>query len=1113
MNMVKLVIWILAAVLAGSVQAATIRVTTNLDVVAEDGLCSLREALLNHAGADQSGSTDCVAGGSAASTIIIDQSLAGKTIDLGGTALPDIIRNVEIFGPVPGNPDQLTIDAQHDSQIFVIRQAGDVIVQGLTLRRGRMSGPGGAVAITDGAQVVMDRLRILDSEATTSGGAVYLQSSFLILSRSTVAGNVAGSRGGAIDNNNGELRLADVLLSGNVAARGGGVATRGEDSALEIEHSTIASNSAGTSGGGLYIEGGDAILISNSTISLNQAPKSAGIDVYSLVVSPAGTVTLLHTTVARNRASSPSGAGAIGLDLSSSSPTQVQLVNSLLIQDRASETACDDDGRPASLVNIGSLASDASCHTAVAAPADFMIGPLIDNGGSAPTHMLHLGSVAINAGGDCPADQDLSVDQRREPRPGAGSTACDLGAVEVQGPPTIFVPASDLGLDITTSVASAAPDDLIDIALTAENLALDFATGVKVQVQIPAGLELLAATPGQGSFNPAAGIWTIDELPVNVPVELALQLKMLASGTSTLTAEVFADQDDPDPGNNSALVEITRLSPRGPSIVDTTLDVLAEDGLCSLREAIINTSNNDQSGSTDCARGGLSPDLILFDDSLVGATITLAGEPLPSLIDDVIVQGPVEGNPAGLVIDGDSASRILDIRAGAEVSIRNLSLINSRLSEAFESGGGVRIEEASNVLMESVRLTGHQGDLESNSGAAILVWESSLQLVDCEISGNSTGGAGAGILAIEAILTLSGCSVSQNQAFAGSAIYGSGTQVLIDHSTIAENQAVTSGSIYYVGGPFTLRNSTVSSNLSGEVVGGLLIAPQSVVLEQVTMANNHASAPAENLEQWGVSDHLLMPDLGTGDDIPLIMNGVLFVNEGSPNPGCILQTATPSVENSLGTDSSCTGTAATAAEIDLQPLADNGGPTRTHALGEQSVALDAAGDCGLLGIDSDQRGLPRPGSFTPACDIGAYERQGLPPETDLSITKTAVPAVAEPGDTVTFSIWASNLGPAAATGVRVTDVLPAGFDFVSAGATIGSYDVNSGLWTLGNLSDNQGALLQIIVTVNPAGPYANTATVTSDMIDPEPGNNSATAMVTVSGNEPEDQIFSDRFEL
>ncbi len=59
----------------------------------------------------------------------------------------------------------------------------------------------------------------------------------------------------------------------------------------------------------------------------------------------------------------------------------------------------------------------------------------------------------------------------------------------------------------------------------------------------------------------------------------------------------------------------------------------------------------------------------------------------------------------------------------------------------------------------------------------------------------------------------------------------------------------------------------------------------------------------------------------------------------------------------------------------LQPLADNGGATRTHALGDGSPAIDAGDNTASLAFDQRGGGYPRVVGV--AADIGAYERQSI----------------------------------------------------------------------------------------------------------------------------------------
>jgi PKD repeat protein len=78
-------------------------------------------------------------------------------------------------------------------------------------------------------------------------------------------------------------------------------------------------------------------------------------------------------------------------------------------------------------------------------------------------------------------------------------------------------------------------------------------------------------------------------------------------------------------------------------------------------------------------------------------------------------------------------------------------------------------------------------------------------------------------------------------------------------------------------------------------------------------------------------------------------------------------------------------------------LADNGGPTQTHALLAGSPALNAGSN--LLGLSTDQRGLDR--QVGAAVDIGAFE---FVPPPGVTITPTTGLVTTEAGGTATFSV-------------------------------------------------------------------------------------------------------------
>jgi uncharacterized repeat protein (TIGR01451 family) len=116
---------------------------------------------------------------------------------------------------------------------------------------------------------------------------------------------------------------------------------------------------------------------------------------------------------------------------------------------------------------------------------------------------------------------------------------------------------------------------------------------------------------------------------------------------------------------------------------------------------------------------------------------------------------------------------------------------------------------------------------------------------------------------------------------------------------------------------------------------------------------------------------------------------------------------------------------------------------------------------------------------------------------DLAVAKTVDDSTPNVGDTVTFTVALSDLGPDAATGVQLSDALPAGLAFVSATASQGSYSSANGVWTVGAVTTTTTQTLRVQAQVTSPDAQTNTATIShSDQLDPAAANNSAAAAIT-----------------
>jgi len=132
------------------------------------------------------------------------------------------------------------------------------------------------------------------------------------------------------------------------------------------------------------------------------------------------------------------------------------------------------------------------------------------------------------------------------------------------------------------------------------------------------------------------------------------------------------------------------------------------------------------------------------------------------------------------------------------------------------------------------------------------------------------------------------------------------------------------------------------------------------------------------------------------------------------------------------------------------------------------------------------------------------------PEGDLELEKDVDESTPHQGDSVTYTITVTNLGPADASDVEVSDTLPAGLSFIEASADIGTYDSGTGIWTIGLLTNGQTATLTITVevTAEPGEEIVNMATVSGDP-NINLDNDTDDATLSVASEEEEEQENGD----
>jgi uncharacterized delta-60 repeat protein/uncharacterized repeat protein (TIGR01451 family) len=123
----------------------------------------------------------------------------------------------------------------------------------------------------------------------------------------------------------------------------------------------------------------------------------------------------------------------------------------------------------------------------------------------------------------------------------------------------------------------------------------------------------------------------------------------------------------------------------------------------------------------------------------------------------------------------------------------------------------------------------------------------------------------------------------------------------------------------------------------------------------------------------------------------------------------------------------------------------------------------------------------------------------VPASSDLGVAISASAASVVANSNLTYVVTLTNFGPATASNVVVSDVLPPGVDYVGYSASQGALTTNAGVasWNVGTLARDGAATLSLVLRPTLVGVFTNTVTVAASTFDPNPDNNAAVAVVEV----------------
>jgi predicted outer membrane repeat protein len=331
----------------------------------------------------------------------------------------------------------------------------------------------------------------------------------------------------------------------------------------------------------------------------------------------------------------------------------------------------------------------------------------------------------------------------------------------------------------------------------------------------------------------------------------------------------------------------------------------------------------------------------------------------------------------------------------ALVSAGPLTIVDSVFSSNTSTGNnGGAVFANSDLSISGSTFSGNSAPGTDRDGGAVYASDpfSTVVIEDSTFYGNTADRLGGAVIT-EGPVTISGSTFTSNEVSPMEGIGGavwSGSPT-VTTSTFSYNVAASGGAVASTDGGVVVSRSTFDGNFAGDLGGAIRTGEAPVQVWNSTFLGNNARNAGGAIFTEGtvsVASVTFAANFTTFTDRTSIAAGsggsvanTVFGDDSGD--GCGISVLTDNGGN-VTTDDTCPGAVVPLAELDLSPLADNGGPTQTMALGKGSVAIDVGVDDYCTGAPDegiDQRGFPR--VVGDSCDAGAYEAGAAPDVSQL----------------------------------------------------------------------------------------------------------------------------------